>query len=74
MFGAFVRTLIAILLLALAYYLLVWVLSVIGLGLPHAVMVIIAALFVLVGILIIYRFWAPYIGGVNWWGGPGPPP
>lgn len=70
MFGAFIRTLIAICLLALAYYLTIWVLGAVGVNLPHMVTVILGVLFVLVAILIIYRFWAPYLGQVNIWGGP----
>lgn len=70
MFGALIRSLIFICLLALAYYLCIWVLGAIGFAIPHQVMVILGVILVLVAILILYRLWAPYFGTINIWGGP----
>lgn len=72
MFGALIRSLIFICLLALAYYLCIWVLGAIGLAIPHPVMVILGVILVLVAILILYRLWSPWLGSVNIWGGPPP--
>ena len=73
MFGQLIRSLIFICLLALAYFLVMWVLGVIGLALPHIVQTIIGVIFVLVALLILYNLWAPYLGRINWWGNPPPP-
>jgi len=70
MFGALIRSLIFICLLVLAYYLCLWVLTAIGLAIPHQVMVILGVILVLVAILILYRLWAPFLGSINIWGGP----
>lgn len=72
MFGQLIRTLIFICLLALGYWLVIWVLGVLGLNLPHMVAVILGVIFVLVAILVLYNLWAPYLGRVNWWGSPPP--
>lgn len=72
MFGQVIRTLIYVCLMALAFYLCVWVLGIIGLPIPQFAVMILGVIFVLVCILILYRLWAPWIGGVNWWGSPPP--
>jgi hypothetical protein len=53
--------------IALAYYLIVWVLGAIGLALPHMVLVILGVVLVLVAILILWRLFA---GSVRLWPGP----
>lgn len=70
MFGALIRSLIFICFLALGYYLVLWVLSSIGLAIPHMVLVILGVILVLVAILVLYRLWAPHIGTIDWWGRP----
>lgn len=61
MFESFIRFLIAILVVALCVFLLVWVLGIVGLGLPPTVVKIIYAIAVLVCILIAWRFFGGYI-------------
>lgn len=72
MFGAIIRSLIFICLMALAYWLCVWVLSIIGLVIPHMVLVILGVILVLLAILVLYNLWVPWISRVNWWGSPPP--
>lgn len=72
MFGALIRTLLFICFMALAYYLVIWVLGAIGLHLPREVLVILGVILVLIAILVLYRLWSPWFGGVNWWGSPPP--
>jgi hypothetical protein len=74
MFGQVVRALIYICFVALAFYLILWVLTTIGLVLPGMVIVILKVIFVLVVILILYQLFWPSLSGYNWWGrGPNPP-
>ena len=54
--------------LALAYWLIVWVLGAIGLALPHMVLVILGVIMVLVAILILWRLFAG--SGIRLWPGP----
>lgn len=70
MFGALIRSLIFICFIALAYYLVVWVLGAIGLHIPQPVLVILGVILVLIAILVLYRLWAPHWSGVDWWGRP----
>lgn len=53
--------------IALAYYLIVWVLGAIGLVIPHMVLVILGVVLVLVAILILWRLFA---GNIRWWPNP----
>lgn len=54
--------------MALAFYLILWVLGSLGIALPAMVIVILKVVFVLVAILILYQLFAPYFGNINWWG------
>lgn len=54
--------------LAIAFYLIVWVLGAIGLTLPYMVVNILMVMMVLIAILVLYRLFAGYI---RWW--PNPP-
>jgi hypothetical protein len=73
MFGQVIRALLYICLMALLFYIIVWVLASIGFALPPMVEKILIVMFVLVCILILYQLFAPWLGGINWWGrGPGP--
>lgn len=51
--------------IALAYFLIVWVLTSIGLVLPHMVLVILGVVLVLVAILILWRLFAG--ANIPWW-------
>jgi protein-S-isoprenylcysteine O-methyltransferase Ste14 len=64
MVEAVIRALIGLLLLALCVFLVIWVLSIIGMSPPPTVVNIIYAIAVLIGILILYRVIRPHAG--NW--------
>jgi hypothetical protein len=72
MFGQIIRALIYLCFIALAFYLVVWVLGALGIALPMMVIHILGVIFVLVALLILYQLFAPYWDNVNWWGR-GPP-
>ncbi len=72
MFGQLIRTLLYICAMALAFYLVLWVLGAIGFALPAMVEKILIVMFILVCILILYQLWSPYLSGINWWGRPPP--
>lgn len=72
MFGQVIRALIYLCFMVLAFYLVVWVLEQLGIRLPPMVEKILMVILVLVAILVLYQLFAPYFGGINWWGrGPG---
>jgi len=65
-FEAIIRALIYLLLIALAFYLCIWVLGVIGLALPGKVVNILMAIFILVAILVLARLFWPLLQGTTW--------
>jgi hypothetical protein len=67
-FGNVIRALIYLCFLALAFYLVLWVLGAIGIVLPAMVIRILGVIFVLVAILILYQLFWPAFTGFNWWG------
>jgi hypothetical protein len=72
LFEAVIRALIFICLIALAYFLILWVFSSIGLAIPHQVATILLVILVLVAILILVRLFYPFFTGQNWFGNPPP--
>jgi hypothetical protein len=73
MFGNVIRALIYLCFLAIAYYLIIWVLGSIGIHIPPMVLTILGVIFVLVAILVLYNLFWGSISGFDWWGrGPGP--
>jgi hypothetical protein len=73
MFGQVIRALIFLCFMMLAFYLVVWVLGQLGIALPPMIEKILIVILVLVAILVLYQLFAPYFGGINWWGrGPTP--
>jgi hypothetical protein len=66
-FEAVIRALLTICACALVFYLVVWVLAVIGLALPVMVEKILVVIMVLVAILILARLFYPWLSA-NWWG------
>ena len=70
MFGSVIRALLYLCCLALAFYLIVWVLGEIGIILPAMVLHILMVMFVLIAILVLWRLFSPFVGGVNWWNSP----
>jgi hypothetical protein len=75
MFEAIIRALLYICGIALCYFLIVWVLGEIGIAIPIMVLHVLMIMLVLVCILVLWRLFSPWFGGVNLWGpGPGPKP
>lgn len=73
MFGQLIRALIYLCVVALCFFLVVWVLGSLGIVLPMMVIVILKVIFILVAILILYQLFAPYFAGFDWWGRRPPP-
>jgi hypothetical protein len=72
MVGALIRALLYLCCIALAFYLVIWVLGELGIALPTMVIHIIGVMFVLVALLVLWQLFSPWMAGVNWWGrGPG---
>jgi hypothetical protein len=67
MFEALIRALISLCLLALAFFLILWVLGEVGIALPAMVISIIKVIFVLVAILVLFNLLWPFVQG-RWWG------
>lgn len=74
MFGSIVRALIYLCFIALAFYLVIWVIGEIGIILPAMVIHIIGVIFVLFAILILYNLFSPWLSGYDWWNSRGPKP
>ena len=73
MFGQVIRALIYLCFFVAAYYLVLWVLEMLGIRLPPMLERIFGVIMILVAILVLYQLFSPYLGGINWWGrGPGP--
>ena len=75
-FEALIRALIYLCLVALAFFLTVWVLGMIGLALPGIVITILKVIFVLIAILVLVRLLWPFAAGFALFPprGPTPPP
>lgn len=71
MFESFIRFLITVLLIGLCVFLAIWVAGIVGLVIPHQVVVILYAIAVLVCILIAWRFFGSALTGS--WFPPAPP-
>ena len=74
MFGNVVRALIYLCFVAIAFYLILWVLGSLGIALPAMVVAILKVIFVLVASLILYQLFWPALAGFNWWGKNPPSP
>jgi hypothetical protein len=73
MFGNLVRALIYLCFMALAFYLVLWVIGGLGIVLPAMVLHILVVIFVLIAILVLYQLLWPAISGYDWWGRRPPP-
>lgn len=65
-----IRALLYLCCIAIAFYLIVWVLGTLGVALPYMVLNILKVMFVLIAILILVRLFWPLASGYNWWGTP----
>ena len=61
-FEALIRALIYLCCVALCFFLVIWVLGMLGLALPIMVITILKVIFVLIAILILVRLFMPYAG------------
>ncbi len=73
MFGQIIRALIYLCFIAIAFYLVLWVLGEIGIALPFMVIVLLKVVFLLFALLILYQLFAPFFSNINWWGNRPPP-
>jgi hypothetical protein len=65
-FEALIRTLIYLCVIALCFFLVIWVLAEIGIALPAIVITILKVIFVLIAILVLVRLLWPFVSGYNW--------
>ncbi len=70
LFERVIRALIYLCVIALCFFLVVWVLGQLGIALPYMVISILKVIFVLVAILILVRLFWPVVSGANLWGDP----
>jgi hypothetical protein len=69
-----IRALLYLCVIALCFYLVVWVLAALGLMLPIMVLTILKVMFCLIAILVLAQLFSPLFVGYDWWGRRGPPP
>ncbi len=72
LFERVIRALLYLCVIALCFFLVLWVLAQLGIALPYMVITILKVMFVLVAILILVRLFWPLVGGINLWGDPKP--
>jgi hypothetical protein len=68
LFEAVIRALLYLCVIALLFFLCVWVLGQLGVALPYMVLNILKVMFVLIAILILVRLFWPFASGYNWFG------
>jgi hypothetical protein len=66
LFEAIIRALIYLCVVALCFFLCVWVLGELGVALPYMVLNILKVIFVLIAILILVRLFFPVLQGFKW--------
>jgi hypothetical protein len=69
---AVIRALLYLCCIALAFFLILWVLGSIGVALPIMVITILKVMFVLIAILVLVRLFFPIFSGYQWFGPPRP--
>lgn len=65
-----IRALLYLCVIALCFFLIVWVLGVLGVALPYMVVTILKVMFVLIAILVLVRLFYPVLSGYSLWGDP----
>jgi hypothetical protein len=68
LFERIIRALIYLCFIALGFYLIIWVLGMLGIGLPVMVITILKVIFVLVAILILVQLFYPVFAAQDWFG------
>jgi hypothetical protein len=68
LFEAVIRALLYLCVIALCFFLVLWVLAQLGIVLPAMVVTILKVMFVLIAILILVRLFWPLASGYSWFG------
>lgn len=68
LFERVIRALLYLCVIALVFFLCIWVLGQLGIMLPYMVLNILKVMFVLIAILILVRLFWPVFSGANIWG------
>jgi uncharacterized membrane protein YtjA (UPF0391 family) len=63
-----IRALLYLCAIAICFYLILYVLGVLGIALPAMVVGILKVMFVLVAILVLVRLFYPWFADQDWWG------
>lgn len=63
---AVIRALIYVCCIALAFFLVLWVLGAIGLAMPPMVVTILKVIFILIAVLVLVRLLWPPLAGMTW--------
>jgi hypothetical protein len=63
---AVIRALLYLCCIALAFFLIIWVLGSLGVALPYMVINILKVMFVLIAILVLFRLFWPIVSGATW--------
>jgi hypothetical protein len=66
-FEALIRALLYLCVLAICFFLTLWVLGAIGIAIPAIVVTILKVMFVLIAILILVRLLWPFAAGITLW-------
>lgn len=65
-----IRALIYLCVIAICYYLILWVLAALGIHIPAQILTIMMVIFALIAILVLIRLFYPFFSSQNWWGNP----
>ena len=63
-----IRALLYLCVIAICFYLIIWVIGVLGVAIPGVIITILKVMFVLVAILVLVRLFYPFVQGQNWFG------
>lgn len=74
MIGQLIRALIYLACLVLMFYLVVWVLGILGIGLPYRVEQILMVIFALIALLVLWNLFGGSLRRIDFWGRNDPNP
>lgn len=63
-----IRALLYLIGIAICYYLILWVLSAMGIHIPQQILTLLMVAFGLVAVLVLVRLFWPSLTSMNWWG------
>lgn len=61
-----IRALLYLIAIAICYYLILWVLSAIGIHIPPQILTLLMVAFGLIAVLVLVRLFWPYVSGARW--------